>query len=132
MLYTSLSENEKRRFETLLMTAVSEDSSITGGEQDALIRERIELDIPDISGDIPYEQAMTWLCMNASDRTKRGILLEIAILLHNDAMITGEESELLYDMARRFKVDNLPDFIAAAKKISAGYAAAEPLFSDYL
>lgn len=132
MLYACLSENEKRRFESLLIAAVSEDNSITEGEQDALVRERIELDIPHISDAIPYEQAMTWLCMNSSDRNKRSMLLEIAILLYNDTIITGEESELLYDMARRFKISNLPDFIAAAKKISAGYAATVPLFSDYL
>ena len=41
MLYACLSENEKRRFESLLIAAVSEDNSITEGEQDALVRERI-------------------------------------------------------------------------------------------
>ncbi len=132
MLYAHLSEKEKSRFCSLLMAAVSEDLSITGGEQDALIRERIELDISDISDHIPYEEAVTWLCMNCSDLTKRSMLLEIAILLYNDSIITGEESELLYDLARRFKVEDLRDFIHAAKKISAGYDAAAGLFDAYL
>ena len=75
MLYTCLSENEKRRFCSILMAAVSEDQSITEGEQDALIRERIELDVSDISSDIPYEEAIAWLSVNSSVRAKRAMLL---------------------------------------------------------
>ena len=114
------------------MAAVSEDLSITEGEQDALIRERIELDVADISGDIPYEEAISWLSVNSSVRTKRAMLLEIAILLYNDTELTEEEGDLLHDMARRFKIDNLSDFIAAGKRIGAAYASADPLFTDYL
>lgn len=132
MLYTCLSENEKRRFCSILMAAVSEDQSITEGEQDALIRERIELDVSDISSDIPYEEAIAWLSVNSSVRAKRAMLLEIAILLYNDTELTDEEGDLLHDMARRFKIDNLPDFIAAGKRIGAAYASADPLFADYL
>ena len=132
MLYTCLTENEKRRFCTLLMAAVTEDLSITTGEQDALIRERIELDVSDIGSDYSYEEAIAWLSVNSSERTKRAMLLEIAILLYNDSVLVEEEGDLLHDMARRFKIDNLPDFIAAGKRIGAAYASADPLFADYL
>lgn len=132
MLYTCLTENEKRRFCTLLMAAVTEDLSITTGEQDALIRERIELDVSDIGSDYSYEEAIAWLSVNSSERTKRAMLLEIAILLYNDSVLVEEEGDLLHDMARRFKIDNLPDFIAAGKRIGAAYASADPLFTDYL
>ena len=132
MLYTSLSEDEKSRFCALLMTAVSEDLTISEGEQDALIRERIELDVSDISSDLTYEEAIAWLSVNCSMRTKRSMLLEIAILLYNDSDLTEDEGDLLHDMARRFKIDNLSDFIAAGKRIGAAYLTAEPLFTEYL
>lgn len=132
MLYACLNENEKRRFCTLLMAAVSEDLSITEGEQDALIRERIELDVSAISDDFTYEEALAWLSINCSARTKRAMLLEIAILLYNDKNLAEEEGDLLHDMARRFKIDNLSDFIAAGQRIGAAYAMADPLFTEYL
>lgn len=132
MLYTCLTEDEKRRFCTLLMAAVSEDLAISEGEQDALIRERIELDVSDISSDLSYEEAISWLSINCSPRTRRAMLLEIAILLYNDSDLTEDEGDLLHDMARRFKIDNLSDFIAAGKRIGAAYATAGPLFTEYL
>ena len=132
MLYTCLSENEKRRFCTLLMAAVSEDQTITEGEQDALIRERIELDVSDISDDIPFQEAIAWLSSNCSERTRRSILLEIAILLYNDSVLEEEEGDLLHEIARRFKIEDPSDFIAAGKRIGAAYASADRLFADYL
>lgn len=132
MILTNLSAKEKKCFCSLLLAAVSEDASITEGEIDGLVRYRIELDLADISNEICYEEAAAWLEKNSSARTKRSILLELTALLYNDNIITGEESELLYDLARRFKIDNLTDFIKAGKELGTAYNNSCKLFKDLI
>ncbi len=130
MILTHLSDKEKTCFCSLLLAAVSEDASITEGEIDCLVRYRIELDVADISNELCYEEAVTWLDQHSSDRTKRSMLLELAALLYNDNIITGEESELLRDLARRFEIHNLPEFIKAGKALGKAYNCSYTLFKD--
>lgn len=132
MILTHLSTKEKQCFCSLLLAAVSEDARITEGEIDCLIRYRIELDVADISNELCYEEAVTWLDKNSSDRTKRSILLELTALLYNDNIITGEESELLRDLSRRFEITNLKDFIETGKQLGTAYNSSYKLFKDLM
>ncbi len=128
MFLTSLSDQEKKCFCSLLLAAVTEDSSISDGEVDGLVRYRRELDVSVISDDLSYEEAASWLSAHSSELTKRSVLLELATLLYSDAIVTGEESDLLKDVARRFNIGNLKDYVDQGKKLSEAYASAYKLF----
>ena len=103
MFLTSLSDQEKKCFCSLLLAAVTEDSSISDGEVDGLVRYRRELDVSVISDDLSYEEAASWLSAHSSELTKRSVLLELATLLYSDAIVTGEESDLLKDVAAHYE-----------------------------
>ncbi len=128
MILASLSEKEKDCFCSLLLAAVTEDQSISDGEMDALVRYRIELGVEDIAASMPYEAAVSWLEHNSSARVKRSILLELATLMHSDAVVTGEESDFLSDVARRFKISDLKDYMKAGEMVNAMYSHVTPLF----
>lgn len=130
MIFANLSDKEKRCFCSLLMAAVCEDEHINETDIDWLLKYRIELDVADISSDISYEQAASWLEKHCEPRTKRSILLELAATLYNDDTLTGEENELLSDLARRFKIKNLKEYIQVGKKLGAAYNSTYDLFKD--
>lgn len=128
MILAYLTEKEKDCFCSLLMAAVTEDENVSEGEMDALVRYRIELGRGDLDGALSYEAAVSWLEHNSSERVKHSILLELASLMHSDAVVTGEESDFLSDVARRFKISNLQDYMKAGEAINAMYSKVAPLF----
>ena len=69
-----------------------------------------------------------WLEHNSSERVKRSIMLELAALMHCDAIITGDESDFLSDVARRFKISNLKDYVDAGAIVNDMYIRVAPLF----
>ena len=128
MILADFSEKEKECFCSLLLAAITEDQSVSEGEMDALIRYRIELGVTDIAASMSYEAAVSWLEHNSSERVKRSIMLELAALMHCDAIITGDESDFLSDVARRFKISNLKDYVDAGAIVNDMYIRVAPLF----
>lgn len=128
MILANFSEKEKECFCSLLLAAVTEDQTISDGEMDALVRYRIELGVTDVAASMAYEAAVSWLEHNSSARVKRSILLELAALMHCDEIVTGEESDFLSDVARRFKIKNLQDYVKAGAIVNDMYSKVAPLF----
>ncbi len=128
MILAHLSDKEKACFCSLLLAAVTEDQNVSEGEMDALVRYRIELGMEDLFADLSYEAAVSWLEHNSSERVKRSILLELISVMGSDKAVTGEESDFLSDVARRFKIKNLPAYIKAGEAVNMMYEKVTPLF----
>jgi len=110
MLLAKLSDEEKTCFSSLVVNML---------KPTYLNRYSLEYGIDIMENSFEFDHALSRLASIEEDFTKKAVFLELACvaLCENNNQLEGAKRALLIDVATKFGIENVEEFISAAKEL---------------